>query len=77
MLDGMNAARRKPPPSIRWIVRRQGRVVEAEAFSADDRWRIRLTSRGHVILQRCFVSLSSARRYWRTIRDALRHDGWR
>jgi hypothetical protein len=73
----MNAARRKSPASIRWIVRRQDRVVEAEAFTVDDRWRFCLTSRGRVILQRCFVSLSSARQYWRTIRDALRHDGWR
>jgi hypothetical protein len=51
--------------------------MEAEALSTDDLWRLRLTVSGRVILQRCFVSLSSARRYWQTIGEALAHDGWR
>jgi hypothetical protein len=73
----MNAGRKESATSIRWTLQRQGRVVEAEALSADDFWRFRLTASGRVVLQRCFASLSSAHRYWRTIREALTHDGWR
>ena len=62
---------------IRWTVRRRGRSVEAEVLAVNGLWRFRLVSTGDVILQRRFRSLSSARRYWQTIRDALAHDGWR
>jgi hypothetical protein len=73
----VNAERQKSATSIRWTLQRQGRVMEAEALCADDLWRLRLRVSGRAILQRRFVSLSCAHRYWRTIREALVHDGWR
>jgi hypothetical protein len=65
------------PTAIRWSVSRHGRSLEAEVVGANDLWRFRLTASGDVVLQRHFVSWSSACRFWRTIREALAHDGWR
>jgi hypothetical protein len=58
-------------------MQRGGRVLEAEVSGADNLWHLRLRSAGRIVLQRRFVSSSSAHGYWRIIRDALVHDGWR